>query len=164
LSRETGRIKRWIKEHSLPPIYAGRICEECKKFVDVDGGYCNKWLKNVRRDNYACTYFSPLTKMVTGPVLEIKITRRGDERCECVRVFNEFYNTLKELVMKSGLRIKLRPIRKRWIKEKEHATVMYEGVVLIFNPSPDFGRKLNELLKIWHKEIAVKMGYKKTVK
>ena len=157
MSCETGRIKRQIKEHSLPPIYEGRICEECKKFVDMDGGYCNKWLKSVRRENYACVYFSPRAKIVTGPVLEVKIARRGAERRECVKVFEEFYDMLKELVMKSGLKIKSSPIRKRWIKGENHATVMYERVISIFNPTPEFSRKLNKLFKTWQKEVVVEM-------
>jgi hypothetical protein len=155
VSRETGRIKRQIKEHGLQPLYEGRMCEECKKFVDMDEGYCNKWLKIVRRDDYACIYFSPRTKRVTGPILEIKIARRGAERRECVKAFEGFYDMLKELVMKSGLKMKSSPVRKRWIKGENHATVMYERVISIFNTTPEFGRKLNKLLKTWQNEVVV---------
>jgi hypothetical protein len=34
---------------------------------------------------------------------------------------------------------------------------MYERVISIFNPTPEFSRKLNKLFKTWQKEVVVEM-------
>jgi hypothetical protein len=64
-SKDTGRIKTWAREHSLPAPYTGHFCSECahffKEFPDVgfvNKDYCNKWIKKVDPSRVACTYFA----------------------------------------------------------------------------------------------------------
>jgi len=64
-SKETGRIRRWIKEYSLDPHYYGHYCFECGRFKrewrDIDGfhrNYCLKKCKTIYPDKRACEDFT----------------------------------------------------------------------------------------------------------
>jgi hypothetical protein len=64
-SKETGRIRRWIKEHSLDPHYYRHYCFECGRFKrewrDMDGlhrNYCLKKCRSVYPYKRACENFT----------------------------------------------------------------------------------------------------------
>lgn len=147
-SREIGKLRKWAKEHSLPPIYWGRVCKECRKF---DKGYCNKWLTYVDQNRYACIYFSPLVRIGPTHILKIIIA------CEKLKYLNKFYKELDKLIEREGLKKKRESIRKKQIKENDHTILMYKTVISIFNPPDGFGTKLNKLLERFQKEIDIKV-------
>lgn len=64
-SKETGRLRKWMFEYSLLPLYREHECGDCGRFhkvwLDMNGGirknYCSKWSKRVCSLEKACSYF-----------------------------------------------------------------------------------------------------------
>lgn len=121
------KLKRWEREHSLTPLHKGKFCRECRKFHKTEN-YCDKWIKKVNPDKYACECFSP-KPINKAPKFKDKVTVIGYERKESSKVSEEIRKKIAKMT-KNKFKISFYSP-----KRKELETWVYKKDFIIHNPN-----------------------------
>lgn len=136
---EKAKLKHWEREHGLTPLHIGKLCRECRNFHKPEN-YCDKWMKKVYPNKYACRYLG-LTPLKKSPKVKYAVTVISYQRNEASKASEEIREKIKKMT-KNKYKIsfyfpKKSKLRKTWV---------YKIIFIIHNPNEKLLYKLSEII------------------